>query len=74
MKITGTTSYIRAEYEGKIVRFDGEMLVNGFFAYPDTIRWEPPFDSTIVNNEDRNKIIKAIIQETENKDFKIFFE
>lgn len=74
MKITGTTNYIRVEYEGRIVKFDGEMVMNGFFADSNTIRWEPPFNSITISNETKNKIIKEIIEETEHKDFRIFLE
>lgn len=37
MKITGTSSYIEVELDGKIVKIEGEILVGGFVAYKDTI-------------------------------------
>jgi hypothetical protein len=38
------------------------------------MRWKPPFESVPISNELKNKIINDVIKETEDKDFKIFFE
>jgi hypothetical protein len=74
MKITGTRSNIFIEYEGKTIIMDGEMVVNGFYAETNTMRWKPPFESVPISNELKNKIISDAIKETKDKDFKIFFE
>jgi len=75
MKITGTSSYIKVEFDNKIVKIQGEMMVNGFLAYSDTIKnWEPPFEHIIIDKVTKTKLIKAIIDETKDSKFKIEFE
>ncbi len=75
MKITGTSSYIKAEIDGKVVKIEGEMLVGGFLAYSDTIKnWEKPYENIAIDATTKSKIINAIIEETKNSNFKIEFE
>jgi hypothetical protein len=75
MKITGTSSYIKVEYEGKTLKIKGEMLINGFVAYKDTLTtWEPPNDNVLIDEVTKSKIIMQIIKETKNKKFKVEFE
>ena len=57
MKITETRSNIFVEYEGKTLIIDGEMVINGFYAETNTMRWKLPFETIPINNELKNKII-----------------
>jgi len=76
MKITGTSSLIRIhDFEGKSMVIEGEMIVNGFVAYKNSMtHWEEPNKHLIVSEEDRNSLIKAVIEESKNKGFSIEFE
>lgn len=75
LKITGTSSYIKVEVEGKIVKIQGEMLIDGFVAFKDTItKWEPPHDNISIDEETKEKIIEGVIEETKKSKFKIEFE
>jgi uncharacterized protein len=75
MKITGTSSYIKVEYDNKTVKIQGEMIVGGFLAYSDSIKnWESPHDNTAIDDLTKNAIIKAVIAETKNSKFIIEFE
>ncbi|WP_430509814.1 Imm74 family immunity protein [Gottfriedia solisilvae] len=75
LKITGTSSSIYIEFEGKIVKISGELLVNGFVAYVDSIKnWEPPYENMEISEEIKERIISAVIHQTKNSDFKIEFE
>jgi hypothetical protein len=74
MKITGTRGNIDVEYEGKIARFDGELGMKGFYAITNTMRWLPPHNYIIITEEERNVLIKAVLEESEGKEFQIFFE
>ncbi len=41
MKITGTSSYVKIEYDGKIVKASGELIVGGFVALRNSMTaWE----------------------------------
>lgn len=76
MKITGTSSYIRIDdFDGKSMLMEGEMIVTGFVAYKDTMtHWEEPNRHLPVTDEDREKIVQAVVAETKNKGFTIEFE
>mgnify|MGYP002544409252 CR=1 FL=1 len=75
MNITGTSSYIKAEIDGKVVKIAGEMLVGGFVAYKDSIKnWEPPFEKERISESVRQDIIKKITQETKDSHMVITFE
>ena len=76
MKITGTSSYIKVhDFEGKSMVIEGEMIVDGFVAYRSSmIHWEEPNRHLIVSEEDRNRLIKAILEESKNNAYKIEFE
>lgn len=75
MNITGTSSYIKIEYQNKIIKVQGEMLVGGFVAYKNTmISWEPPHDKEMFHPEMRDEIIKEVLKFCETNDFKIEFE
>jgi hypothetical protein len=75
MKITGTSSYIKVEIDDKTVKIQGEMLVNGFVAFLDSVKnWEAPFDNVVIDAKTKADIIKGVIEETKNSEFKIEFE
>lgn len=75
MKITGTSSYIKVETDNKVVKIQGEMIVNGFVAYSDTIRnWEPPYENILIDGVTKTRLIKAITDETKDSKFKIEFD
>lgn len=75
MKIFGTSSYIIVESQQRTVKIQGEMVVNGFVAYEDTIKhWEAPYDDIEIDEATKAKIISEVINETKNSNFVIQFE
>lgn len=75
MKITGTRSYINVELDGKTVKIEGEMLIGGFVAYKDTIKnWETPYEQIPITDEEKEDIIKRVIDYTKNSHFVVEFE
>jgi Immunity protein 74 len=75
MKITGTSSYIKVQINDKTVKIEGEMLVNGFLAYSNTIeKWESPYNDLIIDDKTKVEIIKAVINRTSDSNFKIVFD
>jgi Immunity protein 74 len=74
MKIRGTSSYIFIEVDHRIVKVQGEMLVDGFAAYKDTMtHWEPPYEHETIDTETKNRIIKEALQYIKDGHFKIEF-
>ncbi|WP_043932424.1 Imm74 family immunity protein [Bacillus sp. EB01] len=74
MKITGTSSYILIEVDNKVVKVQGELLVNGFAAYTDTMKnWEPPHEKETIDSELKQKIIQEALDYTKDSQFKIEF-
>lgn len=54
---------------------EGEMIVNGFIAYKNSMtHWEEPNKNLIVTTEERDRLIKAVIDESKKKGFAIEFE
>jgi hypothetical protein len=75
MKITGTSSYIKVQINDKTVKIEGEMLVDGFLAYSNTIgKWESPYNDLIIDDKTKVEIIKAVINRTSDSNFKIVFD
>jgi len=76
MKITGTSSFIEVNMEnGFIAKIQGEMLVNGFVAYIDTLKyWEYPNNQKIITKEEKNIIKTGIENKNKQSIFKIFLE
>ncbi|WP_196594981.1 Imm74 family immunity protein [Pectinatus frisingensis] len=75
MKITGTRSYIKIEFEEKVIKIKGELLVGGFVAYKDSIKnWEPPHESEKIDDLEKQRIIDMVINETKNSHLVITFE
>jgi Immunity protein 74 len=74
VKITGTSSYILIEVDNKVVKVEGELLVNGFAAYTDTLKnWEPPHEKEMIDSDMKQKIIQEALDYTKDSHFKIEF-
>ena len=75
MILGGTNSYIRVELFGKIVKIQGELLMNGFIAYKKSItKWESPNDNETIDDKTKELIIQHVFEESQKADFKIEFE
>ena len=75
MKITGTRSYILAEFDFRTVKIAGELTTTpAFYAYLSSIKnWEPPYQSQKVTEEEKKEIVKRVLEQ-ENPNFKIIFK
>lgn len=75
MKITGKSNYVKIEYNGKTVKADGEMVVEGFVAYKNTMKsWEPPHETDPFTEDDKAELITAVDDYCKDKEFRVFFE
>lgn len=75
MEITGTPSYIKVQINDKTVKIEGEMLVDGFLAYSNTInKRESPYNDLIIDDKTKVEIINAIINRTCDSIYKIVFD
>ncbi len=75
MKITGTRSYIEVEFEGKVVKIEGELLIGGFVAYKNTMKnWEAPHECEVIDDVLKQKIMDMVVEETKNSHLVITFE
>lgn len=62
MKITGTSSYVDVECDdGRVARFEEELLLNGFLAYRETGRWLPAEQGRPLTVEERDSVIGAAL-------------
>lgn len=75
MNIRGTSSYILVDIDEKTVKIQGEMLVNGFVAYADTIQyWQPPHDDERIDESTKQHIIDKVSAQRNEAGYKITFE
>ncbi|WP_113674463.1 Imm74 family immunity protein [Vallitalea guaymasensis] len=75
MKITGTSSYVKIKYNGKMVKVLGEMVIGGFVAFKNSMKaWEEPHQLEEFNDEIRNLIIDEVKEYCKDKEFKVEFE
>lgn len=74
MKITGTRSYIDVEHNGKTARFGGELGMKGFYAIANSMKWLPPHEHLPVTETERDTWVKAVLKESEGREFQIYFE
>lgn len=74
-KITGTYSSIKIEFDDKIAQFEGELLVNGFLAYVDSLVVINESKVILkISNEEISILIKeSVIYSNKNK-FKLVFQ
>lgn len=74
MEVIATTSNLRVEIAGRAANIQGEMLIDGFLAYTDTMKyWEPPYESIQIEERIKTELIRCLIKETKNSNFKIRF-
>ena len=67
--------YIKVEVDGKVAKIQGEMIVNDFVAFKDTIKhWKPPYDTVEIEEKIKQEIINGVINETKDSKFKITFK
>lgn len=75
MKIKGTSSYILVEIDGKTVKIQGEMIINGFVAYADTIKhWESPNENESIDEQTKQRIVEEVSAQINDDNYKIIFE
>ncbi len=74
MKITGTRSYIDVETDGKVVRFSGELGINGFYATKNSAHWLPPHDQQPITNKECDQIVEKVKEKSVGKNFQVFFD
>lgn len=75
MNITGTSTYVKIEFEGKVVKATGELVVGGFSALKSSMKyWKEPYQSEVFNLEIRDKIVEEVNKYCRNKEFKVVFE
>ena len=66
MKITGTSSYVMLDIDGKKIRAEGEMVVGGFVAEKSTMKqFEPPYESEPVTDAVRQHYIDEAVKKTQ---------
>ena len=66
MKITGTSSYVMLDIDGKKIRAEGEMVVGGFVAETSTMKqFEPPYESEPVTDAVRQNYIDEAVKKTQ---------
>jgi hypothetical protein len=75
MKITGTRSYILVEFDHRKVKIEGELTTTpAFYAIKSSIKnWESPYNEIAITEEEKNEIVKRVLEHN-NPEFKIFFE
>lgn len=73
--ITGTRSYIKIHFGNKIIKVEGELLINGFAADKRTMKgWEPPYDKEPLTDREKQEIIEAVEKKTKGTHMVITFE
>jgi hypothetical protein len=75
MKITGSSSFIKVEIDGKVMKINGEMIVGGFVAFKDSMKsWEPPNENETIDDITKNNIIQKVVEKTKGSHMAITFE
>lgn len=77
MILGGTRSYIRVSIFNKVMKINGELLMNGhgFVAYKDSIAsWEHPDEDKAISEEMKDQIIAHVLEESKESNMKIEFE
>ncbi|MBO7208012.1 MAG: hypothetical protein J6W10_10430 [Kiritimatiellae bacterium] len=74
VKIKGTRDYIDVYIDDKVVRIPGEMVHGGFIAEKGGIRvWKEP-EGKPITAEEREEIMKSVIDKTSGSHMVITFE
>jgi len=74
MEVIITSSNLRVEIAGKAANIQGKLLTDGFLAYTDTMQyWEPPYEAIKIKEKIKAELIRCLIKETKNSNFKITF-
>lgn len=71
VRVTGTKWYIDVEYKGNIVRFNGEMCMNGFYATVNALSWIKHKGN--IDEDELPNIIKSVQKYNKKNTFKIYF-
>ena len=71
IRITGTKWYVDVEYKENIIRFDGELCLNGFYANVNTFSWIKCKGN--FSEDELPKLIKAVQKYNKKNTFKIYF-
>ena len=77
MKITGSMNYVKFDLEnGYVLKAEGEMLVgHKFVVYKDTMKfWEKPHEKEGVTEEQKEAIIRNVINSMNDSTVQIIFE
>lgn len=74
MKVSGTSSHVYLDMDGKIIKAEGEIIVGGFVAYTRTMKFEPPYEKEPVTEAIRQKYIDEALRETRGSYMKLEFE
>lgn len=71
-----TPSKMEVIFNDKKLVISGEAtLTPAFYADIASIKnWEPPFDNIPVTEEEKAEIIRRVIEETKDKELKIYFD
>ncbi|ADL36292.1 hypothetical protein bpr_II355 (plasmid) [Butyrivibrio proteoclasticus B316] len=74
VRITGTSSYVNIEIDGRRIQISGEMMADGFLAYKGDIKkWDYPEENP-VTKEEKQMIIDAVTEKAADSDFTIIFQ
>ena len=71
INISGTKWYVDIEYKGNVIRFDGEMCVNGFCAIVNSWSWIKHTGD--IDEYELPELIKAVKKYNKKNYFKVYF-
>ena len=72
--IKGKSSYVRFILDnGTYIKGDGELLVNGFCVYKDTLRLVSNEIETLLSEEEKQEVVLAVNSFLAGKKFKVDF-
>lgn len=76
MKIRGGRSYVIIEVGKNEIRIDGELTITpAFYAEAESIKyWKTPKGLVSISEEERDRLILQIIEETKNAKVPILFD
>lgn len=76
MKITGARDHIIVKFDHRSIKILGELTTTqAFYADIKSIKyWEPPFESEMISDIEKNEIVQKVLDKTKDQVFKIYFE